>query len=67
MHGQSGHVPLRHIFLIARSTRSGVKGQSLTQAPTASWIAIAIAGAAPLSDISETLLPPKGPTSSAPA
>ena len=50
---------------MALSTRSGVKGHSLTQAPTASWIAMATAGAAPLTAISETLLPPKGPTSSA--
>src|SRR5690349_11708990 len=47
---------------IARSTRSGVAGYSVTHAPTASWIAAAMAAGWALLAISPIALAPNGPS-----
>ena len=53
---------IQDIFPSLRRIFSGVMGQLSIQTPTASWIAIPMAGAAPLQAISEMDFAPKGPS-----
>src|SRR5678815_1499859 len=50
-----------HFFCSAMKTASGFIGNSVRRTPTASWMALAIAGETPKVAVSPTPLPPKGP------
>src|SRR5258708_542143 len=49
----------------ARSKVSGLMGSSVRRMPTASWIALAMAGETPKVEVSPTPLAPNGPVSCA--